>query len=87
MADRCVGCGHNFYHDRPVRNMLCSYCIEEGGHRLWWYKYLRADRNEIDMGPWRFKEEAEKARNDHASFGAMCTPVFETGDDYRAYQG
>ena len=28
-AKRCRGCGHNFDRDQPIRNGLCSYCVEE----------------------------------------------------------
>lgn len=54
---------------------------------MWWYKYLRADREEIDMGPYKNREEAQKASDEHKSFGAMTSGAFEKPDDYRPYQG
>jgi hypothetical protein len=29
-VDRCPGCGHNYYDDRPVKNGYCKWCVEEG---------------------------------------------------------
>ena len=53
----------------------------------WWYKYLRADMEEIDMGPYQTAEDANKASQEHAKFGAMTTPAFEQPEDYRPYRG
>ena len=53
----------------------------------WWYKYLRADLEGIDMGPYSSAEEANKASAEHAKFGAATTQAFETDDQYRPYQG
>lgn len=54
---------------------------------MWWYKYLRADREEIDMGPYKNREEAQKASDEHKSFGALTSGAFEKPDDYKPYQG
>ena len=53
----------------------------------WWYKYLRADLEEIDMGPYSSAEDANKASAEQAKFGALTSGAFETGDDYKPYQG
>jgi hypothetical protein len=29
MADKCPGCGHNFYTTTPVRDGLCKWCVKE----------------------------------------------------------
>ena len=29
MAERCPGCGHNFYDDAPVRDGMCKWCVAE----------------------------------------------------------
>ena len=54
---------------------------------MWIYKYLRADREEIDMGPYLDREVAQKASDEHASFGAMTTGAVEVPDDYQLYKG
>ena len=54
---------------------------------MWWYRYLRADREEIDMGPYPDQPAAQKASDEHKSFGAMTSPAFEMPDDYKPFQG
>lgn len=48
----------------------------------WWYRYIRADWNEIDMGPYDSREKAQEASDQHKSFGAMASNAFEKPDDY-----
>lgn len=53
----------------------------------WWYRYLRADMEEIDMGPYQTEVEANKASAEHSKFGAPTTKAFEMPEDFRPYQG
>ncbi|TSC78557.1 MAG: hypothetical protein G01um101429_733 [Parcubacteria group bacterium Gr01-1014_29] len=54
----------------------------------WIYRYIRADREEIDMGPYVSREEADKTSQQHASFGAIVSEApIEVPDDYRLYKG
>ena len=53
----------------------------------WWYKYIRADWNEIDMGPYDDQKKAQEASDQHKSFGAMTSNAFEKPDDYIPYRG
>ena len=52
----------------------------------WWYRYLRADREEIDMGPYPDQSTAQKSSDEHKSFGAMTSQAFEMPDDYKPFQ-
>jgi len=54
---------------------------------VWIYRYLRADMEEIDMGPYGSEAEAREAAEAHASFGAIVTPAIEVPDDYRLWKG
>jgi len=54
---------------------------------MWIYRYLRADLEEIDMGPYDSREEAETAMKTHASFGALCQGPIEVKDDHKLYKG
>jgi hypothetical protein len=53
----------------------------------WIYSYLRADREEIDMGPYDTEAEAKRHMVKHTSFGAMCSGPQEVPDDYKPYKG
>ena len=54
----------------------------------WIYCYIRADLEEIDMGPYASKEEADEARRKHSSFGAIVSeePI-EVPDNHQLYKG
>ena len=54
---------------------------------MWIYTYIRADLEEIDMGPFKTKEEAEKAQQEHAGVGALTAGPIEKPDDYELYKG
>jgi hypothetical protein len=53
----------------------------------WIFRYLRADREEIDMGPYETQQKAQEERDNMASFGAMCSPPIEVSKGYKLYQG
>ena len=53
----------------------------------WIFRYLRADREEIDVGPYDTSEEANTEKDKMASFGAMCSDPIEVSKDYELYQG
>lgn len=55
----------------------------------WWYKYLRADREEIDMGPFPDYETAQKAADDTEphSYSELPLKYFEIVEDYRVDDG
>lgn len=61
--------------------------MEEQKKTQWIFRYLRADKVEIDMGPYVSEEEAQKASEEMGRFGAICTPAMEVAKDYRLYQG
>jgi len=44
---------------------------------MWKFKYLRADKAEIEMGPYGTKKEAKTNRDKMASIGALCSEPFE----------
>ncbi len=54
----------------------------------WIYRYIRADMEEIDMGPYAAQEEADEARREHASCGAIVSekPI-EVSDGYKLWKG
>ena len=54
---------------------------------MWIYTYLRADREEIDMGPYKTKKKAEEARKAHASYGAITNGPIKKPNDYELYKG
>ncbi|MGC9049010.1 MAG: hypothetical protein ACP5IX_02230 [Patescibacteria group bacterium] len=54
--------------------------------RKWIFRYIRADLVEIDMGFFKSKKEAEKARNKMASFGAICSEPIRVKDNYGLYK-
>lgn len=56
-------------------------------HSKWIYRYIRADREEIDMGPYETRESALKASTEHARFGAICTPPIQVAEDYVLFKG
>ncbi len=53
----------------------------------WIFRYIRADRQEIDMGPYTTEDEARKARDNMAGLGALCTPPIRVAKDYQLYRG
>ena len=53
----------------------------------WIYQYLRADREEIDVGPFAEIDECRAKMNDHAHFGALCQGPIEVPDGYKLYTG
>ena len=61
--------------------------MENIEQKIWIFRYVRADREEIDMGPYITKEEAEKASNKMAGFGALCSSPFEVPKNYELYKG
>lgn len=55
---------------------------------MWIYQYIRADLEEIDMGPYASEKEADEARRKHASFGAIVSEtVTQVPDNYKLYKG
>lgn len=51
------------------------------------YRWLRADREEIDSTLYDTVAEAQAAKDKHASFGAICSEeVIEVPDDYERYE-
>jgi hypothetical protein len=44
---------------------------------MWKFKYFRADRKFIEMGPYATKKGADAERDKMASYGATCTNSFE----------
>ena len=53
----------------------------------WIFRYIRVDREEIDMGPYKTREEAQQAANEMASFGAICSSPIEVSKGYKLYKG
>jgi hypothetical protein len=53
----------------------------------WIFRYIRADGEEIDMGPYKTKEEAQRHRDEMASLGAICSEPIEVTKDYKLYKG
>jgi hypothetical protein len=51
------------------------------------YKYLRADGEEIDMGLYDSKGDAEAAMKNHASFGALTKGPIEVDKSYELFKG
>lgn len=55
---------------------------------MWIYRYLRRDsEEEIDMGPYNSKEEAQEASDKYASLGAITSGAIEVPDDYNLFEG
>ena len=54
---------------------------------MWIYNYLRADGEEIDMGPHDTREQAEKARKELEGFGALTTGPIEKPNNYKLWKG
>ena len=54
----------------------------------WIYRYLRADREEIDMGPYATRDAADEVRKGHASYGATVPeePI-EVPEGYKLWKG
>lgn len=44
---------------------------------MWKFKYIRADRTEVEMGPYATEEETQEERDKMAGFGAICSEPFE----------
>ena len=53
----------------------------------WIYQYLRADREEIDVGPFADIEVCRAKKAEHERFGALCSGPTEVADDYKPYTG
>jgi len=53
----------------------------------WIFRYLRGDKEEIDMGPYDTGEKAQEESDNMAGFGAMCTPAVEVPTDYELFTG
>ena len=51
------------------------------------YRWLRADREEIDSALYDDRKDAQAARDQHAKFGPLCSEVEEVPDDYKPYHG
>lgn len=54
------------------------------------YTHIRADGadgEEIDMGPFSTKEEAETAMIEHSQFGDLCSGPKEVPDSYKLFKG
>lgn len=80
----------------PVEDLImCPGCralkiikrAEKRENTKWIYRYLRADREEIDMGPYDSKKDAENAMKSHASFGALTEGPIEIDKDYELFKG
>lgn len=56
--------------------------LEERVQTKWIFRYLRGDRNEVEMGPYKTRTEAQTERDRMASFGAMCSDPIEVAEDY-----
>lgn len=54
---------------------------------MWIFRYLRADRVDIGMGPYDTEEEAQEANDWMACFEALCTGPIEVEEDYKLYKG
>jgi len=52
----------------------------------WIFRYIRADRAEIDMGPYTTQEEALEERDKFAGLGATCSNPIEVKADYQLFQ-
>lgn len=54
----------------------------------WIFRYIRADLEEIDMGPYPTEYHAQKAADEMSNFGAIISskPI-EVSDDYKLYKG
>ena len=59
---------------------------EKTGETKWIFRYLRADRAEIDMGPYETREKAQKESDQMAKFGALCTQPIEVPKNYVLFQ-
>lgn len=70
-------------------NPFCTIFYRKGEDkkRIWIYTYLRADKEEIDMGPYGTNYETEKAMKEHVSFGALTSGPFEKPSEYKLYKG
>lgn len=53
----------------------------------WIYRYLRADLEEIDQGPFESEQICKETSDKHASFGAITTPPIEVDEEYKFYGG
>jgi len=53
----------------------------------WIYKYIRADGEEIDMGPYPSEGMARRRAQEHAKFGALTSKPEQVDDDYKLYTG
>lgn len=53
----------------------------------WIYRYLIPNREEIDIGPYDTKKEADAAMKVHASFGALTEGPIKVDKDYKLFKG
>lgn len=53
----------------------------------WIFRYIRADREEIDMGFYPTEYLTKKARDEMSKFGAICSEPIEVSDEYTLYKG
>ncbi len=60
---------------------------ETAKETVWIFRYLRADLEEIDMGPYATEQEAQKSSDTMASFGATCSGAIGVPKDYKLYKG
>ena len=52
---------------------------------MWIYRYLRVDNEEIDVGPFPSKEEAQKTVDMIKACSASVAFVVEVPDDYKLF--
>jgi hypothetical protein len=75
----CLG-----HSERPK---TCPNCAPGEERRGWIYRYIRADMEEIDMGPWGTEDECKEHMDKHASFGALCDGPIRVSANYKPYKG
>ena len=61
--------------------------MENIEQKVWIFRYVRADFEEIDMGPYTTREKAAKASKKMADFGALCSSPLEVPKNYELYKG
>lgn len=59
-----------------------------GGAMPWIYTYIRVNGEEVDMGPYPTREDAEEHRKEHARYGALVSEKStEVPEGYEPYKG
>lgn len=54
----------------------------------WIFKYIRADREEVDIGLYQTKDDSERGRLYPESLGAIISKnSIEAPEDYKLYKG